>query len=679
MLFEKLKKISPGNLESAGIIRRAKTFAGGYPTYICEECGNGSGKDGDGLTVTEYDWGFNYRCFKEGKNYTAVDLIAAHFCYDAETTAGLAETARKAKELFSWLADDSECVEKPKVDAQNPPENEKHEPEKKPVQEKPKNDYSAEIKIAQDNLPEFIQSVGGRWRGLSLETLKKFGCGFNPEWLNIPARKIPNATKTPRLIIPTSKFHYLARLTEPHEKFQSAKDFQYLNEKIHVGEKEIFGEILEKAEFVIVVEGEIDAMSIWQVSGGKYSVIACGGTSGKNKAKEYLKAQFGNLKEKPSIIILFDNDSNLAGQKAAKEFSAELKELDFQTAIEFIDEKKDYDINEILQSEGEKILAEKVEKVLTDAQDKIGQAKMKNLGEKSGFVLQDYFRYFFREDIEKNDEYGKRKTGFSNLDENQIFLPGLYVIGGLPGIGKTTFVWQMLEQLALNGETCIYCGYEMSKLELFSKTFSRRLFSQGKKELTSADIRRGKFDKSDKKVCELLNSLDNDPSDLRILELENENADDLIEKLKNICANLEFPPIIAIDYLQIIPLPKNNDSLKSGIDYTVKKFKDFQRKTGTTFIVISSFNRQNYSSSVSFKSFKESGGIEYAADVVWGMQFDLKGQNPNDETIDLARKKYPREIELKCLKNRSGGFYDCKFLYYSANDYFEPKIAARRL
>ena len=241
----------------------------------------------------------------------------------------------------------------------------------------------------------------------------------------------------------------------------------------------------------------------------------------------------------------------------------------------------------------------------------------------------------------------------------------MYVIGGLPGIGKTTFVWQMLEQLALNGETCIYCGYEMSKLELFSKTFSRRLFSQGKKELTSADIRRGKFDKSDKKVCELLNSLDNDPSDLRILELENENADDLIEKLKNICANLEFPPIIAIDYC--------------GIDYTVKKFKDFQRKTGTTFIVISSFNRQNYSNSVNFKSFKESGGIEYAADVVWGMQFDLNGENPTEKDIDMAKQKYPREIELKCLKNRSGGFYDCKFLYYSANDYFEPKIAARRL
>ncbi len=34
--------------------------------------------------------------------------------------------------------------------------------------------------------------------------------------------------------------------------------------------------------------------------------------------------------------------------------------------------------------------------------------------------------------------------------------------------------------------------------------------------------------------------------------------------------------------------------------------------------------------------------------------------------------KQPRELQLKCLKNRQGNNYDCYFNYYSAHDYFEP-------
>ena len=70
-------------------------------------------------------------------------------------------------------------------------------------------------------------------------------------------------------------------------------------------------------------------------------------------------------------------------------------------------------------------------------------------------------------------EYGKRETGYANIDAEQIFTPELYVLGGLPTLGKTTFAWQLLEQLARRGEKCIYCSYEMSEFELFTKSLMR--------------------------------------------------------------------------------------------------------------------------------------------------------------------------------------------------------------
>ena len=98
----------------------------------------------------------------------------------------------------------------------------------------------------------------------------------------------------------------------------------------------------------------------------------------------------------------------------------------------------------------------------------------------------------FQSDVGEMKLYADRKTGFENLDEYQFFTPGLYVIGATPAAGKTTFCWQLLEQLARKGESCIYCSYEMSRLELFSKSFARELFKRDEKTaLTAAQIRRG--------------------------------------------------------------------------------------------------------------------------------------------------------------------------------------------
>ena len=287
----------------------------------------------------------------------------------------------------------------------------------------------------------------------------------------------------------------------------------------------------------------------------------------------------------------------------------------------------------------------------------------------------DYFAKPFDSDVTEMKAYIDRKTGFENIDEVQFFTPGLYVIGATPAAGKTTFCWQLLEQLARKGESCIYCSYEMSRLELFSKSLARELFKRNKStELTAAQIRRGGWSlELDYAREDFLNS----EIDLRVLELQDETIDDLLNLLRPLCTDKAKAPVVCLDYLQI--MPTGRESTKLGIDDAVRKLKKFQRDTNTTFIVISSFNRTNYAQSVSFESFKESGNIEYTADVVWALQLnvmnEIKGGELVSETrrkIDEAKKRQPRQIHLKCLKNRQGTNYDCFFEYHSAHDYFEP-------
>ena len=290
------------------------------------------------------------------------------------------------------------------------------------------------------------------------------------------------------------------------------------------------------------------------------------------------------------------------------------------------------------------------------------------------FTFPDFFLNHFNFEIENMKNYAQRKTGFVNLDLLQFFNPGLYVIGATPAAGKTTFCWQLLEQLARNGETCIYCSYEMSKLELFSKSVARELFKRiPSTNLTAADIRRGAHS------LQLNNTIKDfgaSSLDLSVFELQDESIDDLLALLRPLCLNKAKAPIVCLDYLQIVPTSR--DSAKLGIDDSVRKLKKFQRDTNTTFIVISSFNHTNYVHSVSFESFKESGNIEYTADVVWALQlFVINSINPNNiadsrKKIDVAKKRQPRQIQLKCLKNRQGTNYDCFFNYFSAHDCFVP-------
>ena len=68
---------------------------------------------------------------------------------------------------------------------------------------------------------------------------------------------------------------------------------------------------------------------------------------------------------------------------------------------------------------------------------------------------------------------GKIKSGYQNLDAVTNLYPGLYVVGAISSLGKTTFVHQMADQVAESGNPVLFFSLEQSTLELASKSLSR--------------------------------------------------------------------------------------------------------------------------------------------------------------------------------------------------------------
>lgn len=272
------------------------------------------------------------------------------------------------------------------------------------------------------------------------------------------------------------------------------------------------------------------------------------------------------------------------------------------------------------------------------------------------------------------------KTGYSNLDCFCPLYAGLYVLGAVSSLGKTTFMNQMSYQIAMQGFNVVFFSYEQSQLELVSKSMSRLSYLL-KSPVTALDIRHGYCaDEQFKSVKEQY---------AKVAKFEFVVESQFGDTVDNICVTVEnfvkhgIKPVVIVDYLQIVSSKKNDQVsfAKDNVDYTVKCLKNLQRKHGLIVFVVSSLNRQNYLTQIDFESFKESGGIEYTADVVFGMQlkcmnepiFDGQaGLNKKRERVLKAKGENPRKIEIVCLKNRyAKSGYRCYFNYFPTYDYFE--------
>jgi len=624
--------------------------------YNCPYCGSGTGPHGTGALSILPD-GKAFFCHKCEKRGDIFDLIG-----ELEHISDHSAQIERAAQLFGVT------IDRP-AERQNPAKNGQH------THNSIHTDTYTQEQAPQDFRPFFLaahkaieQTDYAARRGLSKAILDRFFVGYAAEWKHPKAPAA--APTTPRLIIPTSRSSYLARDTREHiPEYQK----QYAKQKVGPINFLNIG-VLETAERnIYVTEGEIDALSIMEVGG---EAIALGTTTRKKAFVDYAAAH----RPKHPLIIALDNDE--AGEKAAADLMAMLAAQNIP-AYRYNPYGEHKDANEALirNRPAFMILVQQGE----HAQEEAQKAALEAYKKKSAL---NYIGAFM-DGVKASADTPAIPTGFKRLDDvlDGGLYEGLYLVGAVSSIGKTTLILQVADQLAAQGYDVLFFSLEMARNELIAKSISRNTYllniEQGgearwaktTRGITAGAKYKNYCDDEKRLIKEAVIAYSQYAGNLYIFEgVGNIGYEEVRRAAGEHIRATGKTPVIFIDYMQILAPYNDRATDKQNADKAIIELKRISRDFKLPLIAVSSFNRRNYGGEAGMDAFKESGSLEYSADVLFSLQF-WKPKTQEYADPDEMKKKNPRKIELKILKNRNGRtgekipfLYDARF-----NCYEEPE------
>lgn len=470
-------------------------------------------------------------------------------------------------------------------------------------------------------------------RGISAETVDKFSVGFDAE--------------TRSVVIPyPGDTYYITRSIDTGPN-SSGRRYTY---PPGAGKRLFNKPALLSEEIVFIVEGQIDAMSLCQA--GAFAVAS-------NEPKQILEAIRENECNVPVFVIIPDSDKT--GAVKAQKMGSALSSAGYNTVAASL--PKDYkDVNDFLSRAGQNTFSEWVDRTKIAA-----AAHLKKLDEanrESYIVISAGNRLDgFVNGIAQSVNTVAVPSGYPTLDlelDGGLY-EGLYIIGAISSLGKTTFALQMVDQIAETGKDCIVFSLEMAANELIAKSISRLTTctaSRHSDRKTTRGITSGaRYERYSQQEKETINRaiekyagfaerlfIHEGIGDIGVTQIRN-----AVKRHRDVTGNV---PVILIDYLQIIAPTDMRATDKQNTDKAVLELKRISRDFKTPVIAVSSFNRENYSVQATMAAFKESGAVEYSADVLMALQ--LKGVGAKEFDVSKEKNKDPREIELVVLKNRNG-------------------------
>lgn len=615
----------------------AQRKVNGETSYICPICGHGT--HGDGITRNPQSKdGNSLKCFSCGFSGDIIQLQQEagnqSFNEALETLA-----ARIGINIDSQAGTSSRPIQKQQAQPK---------PKQEEAAAKDYITYYAKClaRIDDPTAQAYLQS-----RGISRDTAIFYSIGYDPaaDPANAPGGEGQALYPTPRIIIPCSPHFYIGRAIDPAAQLQKANPKGASQEPFNKGAL-----YAQEVREVFIVEGAFDALSLLEIG---EEAIALNSAANAERLIQDLEKQ----RTDATLILCLDNDA--AGNKAREILRTGLQRLN----ISFIAAN----ISGVYKDPNTALVADR----------QAFTAAVKLAKERRPDNTSLYIDNFMAADIEKFQE--DKRTGFSNLDMKAGGLyAGLYVLAAISSLGKTSLALQLADNLAESGEEVIYFSLEQSKLEMVSKSIARRTAQRNiDKAVTSLSIRKGYRPAEVQEAAAAYKAAVSDR--MNIVE-GNFNCDlpFIGNYIRQYIKQTGKRPVVFIDYLQILQPADDlkRQGTKEIIDSTVTELKRLSREQELTIFVISSVNRANYLQPIDFEALKESGGIEFTADVIWGLQLQCLNEElfakegkikEKRDRIKEEKAAEPRKIELVCLKNRYGvSSYSCYFKYYPANDLF---------
>ena len=534
-------------------------------------------------------------------------------------------------------------------------------------------------------------------RGLSEDTIKRFKLGYEPKGMNEAFKDYPELQNKKigdshekaecyQYFIPTFNdkgecTYILSRRNDilANQKIEEGKinykvdDFRKLKTKNLTGVPTTiynFDEVM-KNDLIFICEGWCDTLSLENEG---YKSVALNSVAGVDKFIDMIQ-EVEDYQSKTYVIAL-DNDKS--GKEARQKLQDKLQKLKCRVKHLYPEGEGVKDINDMLLNDEKNLLYSivKIEQEIQEENEKI-------LTQNSCYShLNSILNKFI-----SNRNKKLLSTGYSKLDKalGGGLYNSLYVVGGISGLGKTSVVLNIIENLAKEEQDVLFVSLEMSREELVAKSLSRFVRETVDKRFTpmdypsQRDIQNGNFDIEAPYFQEGLINYTEASKHIFIKEANfNYNTELIREDIIKHKALRGKAPVVVVDYLQVLPCLKDYGDDKKNIDFNITELKRISREYDTPVIVISSIGRQYYKKPIDFEAFKSSGNIEFTADVVIGLQYSFmadignKQENQIQEMYQEAKAQYPREVQTVILKNRNGSIGEyTNFIYEPKYNYFK--------
>lgn len=351
-----------------------------------------------------------------------------------------------------------------------------------------------------------------------------------------------------------------------------------------------------------------------------------------------------------------------------------------------------------------------VEELLNKAKDALQTLPAEYIAQEKEVYSNSYAANYladFMETAERGEKYNPIPTGWPALDEviEGGVYPGLYVVGAISSLGKTTFCLQLGDQIAAQGHDVLFISLEMAMDEIMAKSVSRETLLHnwskwGRNNHKFAKSTRGiltgakwkSYSENDMDtIMEAFRRYEGYAKHIKIIEgMANVGVKEVREAVEKHIELTGKTPVVILDYLQILAPFNDRATDKQNNDRAVTELKRIARDYNAVVIAISSFNRENYTQPVNMSAYKESGNIEYSVDVAIALQYE--GMDYKDGESEKDRQQRIRQLvqdnkawgkagssqklQIKVLKNRNSPQGDCPIEFWPRYNYFENRRTA---
>jgi len=234
------------------------------------------------------------------------------------------------------------------------------------------------------------------------------------------------------------------------------------------------------------------------------------------------------------------------------------------------------------------------------------------------------------------DEYFKKedtkviRTGFGKLDRQigGLYKGSLYAIGGVPAVGKTTYVLNIINHICRQGHKILMISLEMPYREVEGKLISEL------SGISTSRIRNFENEK-DEKIVDKIKGARTKIYKYQLYFIGSNGI--YTYEIEEAIKNLGEVDIVFVDYLQRLKTKEGKDRYEK-ISKISSELKTIATKYDIPVVAIASLNRaysERANKEPALSDFRDSGNIEYDLDVA--LLLYREAQYKEDAPIDKAK------------------------------------------